>query len=61
MVEEKFVVSWGIVVEAKDFEDAERKAKAKLQELIGKDAFKKLDEVTDELSVGEAHEDEPEE
>lgn len=53
MSEEKLVVSWGFIVTAKDYADAERKAKAKLLKILGEEAFKKLDESTDELCISD--------
>jgi hypothetical protein len=60
MTEEKFEVSWGFIVTAKDYDDAEKKAKAKLTELLGEEGFKKLEAETDVLSVSEAAEDDEE-
>jgi hypothetical protein len=53
MTEEKYVVSWGFIVTAKNYDEAEEKAKAKLKALIGEDSFKKLDETTDELCISD--------
>lgn len=61
MNEEKLVVSWGFIVTAKDYDDAEKKAKAKLLKLLGEDAFKKLEEATDELCVSDFVEPDEEE
>lgn len=53
MSEEKQVVSWGFVVTAKNYDEAEKKAKSKLLELLGAEAFKKLEEATDELCISD--------
>lgn len=55
--DERFIVSWGLLVTAKDFKEAEKKGKKLLVELIGKEAAKKLNDAIDELEIGEACED----
>jgi hypothetical protein len=58
MTEYDLIVSWGFIVKAKNYDDAEKKAKAKLVELLGEEGFKKLDEAADELCISEPVEDE---
>ncbi len=58
--ETEFIVSWGLLVQAKDFDEAEKKGKKRLIELLGLDAAKKLEENTDELCVSEPSEDDEE-
>jgi hypothetical protein len=61
MTEEKLVVSWGIVVTAKDYNEAEKKARDRLVQIIGKDAADKLDAEIDELCISDFCECEDEE
>lgn len=56
MTEEKLIVSWGFIVTAKNYDTAEKKAKAKLLKLLGEEAFKKLEEATDELCISDFEE-----
>jgi hypothetical protein len=58
---QKFVVSWGFIVDAENFTEAEKKAKAKLKEVLGDEAYRKLDKAIDELCISDWQErDEPE-